>query len=189
MTRFLRLALPLSIITCLLLALGYWNIRPETFFDDRQATGSLEPEIDFFADNAISVQYQADGSVQYDLHAPRLEHLRESDVSLLTRPDLKLYNSDGLPWQVSSERAQVSSNGERVDLIGQVRIHRDDRLRPTTLSSSYMTLYPEREYAETHVPVHIESGNSVTTARGLQAYLKEGRMLLKSTVRGQHEIR
>ena len=52
-----------------------------------------------------------------------------------------------------------------------------------------MTVLPEKDYAETRQPVRIVAANGVTTATGMKAYLNEGRMLLLSNVRGQHELR
>jgi len=52
-----------------------------------------------------------------------------------------------------------------------------------------MTVFPDKQYAQTEQAVRIEAANGVTTANGMKAYLEDGRMLLLSNVRGQHEVR
>jgi lipopolysaccharide export system protein LptC len=65
----------------------------------------------------------------------------------------------------------------------------DSKNRQTLLTTSRMTVFPDKEYAETSQAVKIEGDGGVTTANGMKAYLNEGRMLLLSNVRGQHEAR
>jgi lipopolysaccharide export system protein LptC len=52
-----------------------------------------------------------------------------------------------------------------------------------------LTLFPDRDYAETAQSVRIEDADNVTTAVGMHVYLNDGRLELLSTVRGQHEVR
>jgi lipopolysaccharide export system protein LptC len=52
-----------------------------------------------------------------------------------------------------------------------------------------MTVFPEREYAQTAQAVRIATADGVTTAKGMKAYLNDGKIDLLSNVRGQHEVR
>src|SRR5690606_3438744 len=72
----------------------------------------------------------------------------------------------------------------------QVRVERTDaKGRPTILTTSRMTVWPEKDYAETKQAVRIDAANGVTTATGMKAYPNDGRMHLLSNVRGKHELR
>lgn len=189
MLRKLRNLLPLIIAALLLAAVGYWNIVPHQFLD-QPVTDTEENPIDFFVENARSQQFHADGTLRYEMTSVRLDHLKISDITLLEKPDLLLYRDGELPWHVRSERGEVSSQGTEVELIDNVRTERTDaKGRHTLLTTSRMTVFPEREYAETQQAVRIEAANGVTTGQGMKAYLNEGRMLLLSNVRGQHEVR
>ncbi|MCQ4314077.1 LPS export ABC transporter periplasmic protein LptC [Stutzerimonas sp. VN223-3] len=180
----------LLLIALLLVAVGYWNIRPESFMQEPAAATGEESPIDFYVINSRTVQYQPDGKRNYELSAEKVEHVKASDVSLLTRPDLHSYRGTELPWHVTSERGEVGPQGVEVELIDDVRIERNDaKGRPTIITTSRMTVLPEKDYAETRQPVRIVAANGVTTATGMKAYLNEGRMLLLSNVRGQHELR
>lgn len=180
----------LLLIALLLVAIGYWNIRPESFMQQAPGAQSEASPIDFYVINSRTVQYQPDGKRNYELSAEKVEHIKASDVSLLTRPDLHSYRGAELPWHVTSERGEVGPQGEEVELIDNVRVERNDaKGRPTIVTTSRMTVLPEKDYAETRQPVRIVAANGVTTATGMKAYLNEGRMLLLSNVRGQHELR
>lgn len=186
----LRLPAIFLIIALLLIAVGYWNIRPERFMQEAPATTQEESAIDFYATNVRTIQFQPDGARNYEMTADKVEHIKASDVSLLTRPNLRSYRGSALPWHVTSERGEVGPQGEEVELIDDVRVQRTDTQgRETIITSSRMTVLPDKEYAETSQPVRIVAANGVTTATGMKAYLNEGRMLLLSNVRGQHELR
>ncbi|MET1079200.1 MAG: LPS export ABC transporter periplasmic protein LptC [Pseudomonas sp.] len=189
MLRKLRLGIIFSLCAALLAAAGYWNIRPESFLDKPVAGGS-ENAIDFYVVGANTVQYQANGSLHYEMTAERLEHIKASDVTLMTRPDLLLYRGTALPWHVSSAHGEAGPQGKQVELIDDVRVERTDaKGRPTILTTTRLTVIPDKEYAQTEQAVRIEAANGVTTAQGMKAYLNDGRMLLLSNVRGQHEVR
>lgn len=86
MLQKLRFPLLLGVIAALLVAVGYWNIRPESFMQEPVQATSTEPSIDFYVVNARTVQYQPGGKRHYELRSERMEHIKASDVSLLTRP-------------------------------------------------------------------------------------------------------
>ncbi|MBC9252146.1 LPS export ABC transporter periplasmic protein LptC [Pseudomonas alcaligenes] len=185
----LRNALLAILVAALLAAVGYWNIRPESFMD-KPSVAETEQSIDFYVVNASTVQFQEDGKLQYSMTADKLDHLKASDVTLVQKPDLLLYRGTELPWHVQSERGEVAPQGAQVELIDKVRIARTDaKNRPVVITSSRMTVFPDKEYAQTQQAVRIEAANGVTTAQGMKAYMNDGRINLLSNVRGQHEVR
>lgn len=178
-----------ALIAALLVAVGYWNVRPESFMDKR-ASSEVENAIDFYVIGASTQQFQADGKLHYAMTASKLEHLKASDITLVDSPDLQLYRGTPHPWHVRSEKGEVAPEGKQVELIDKVRIARTDaKGRPTVITSSRMTVFPDEEYAQTQQAVRIEAANGVTTAQGMKAYMNDGKISLLSNVRGQHEVR
>ena len=177
-----------ALIATLVAALGYWNIAPD---GDRQPqSAGSDNAVDFYVIGARTVQFQDDGKLHYRMTADKLEHIRSTDITLVDTPKLDLYRGSELPWKVTSQRAEVSPGGVEVELIDDVRIARTDaKGRPTIITSSRMTVIPDKEYAQTRQAVRIVAANGVTTAQGMKAYLNDGRMILQSNVRGQHEVR
>ncbi len=189
MLRKLLLTLSFGLAALLVAALGYWNLNPESLLEQKPQA-STDNAVDFYVINAKSVEYQIDGKLRYEMTSDKVEHLKDSDKSLVTKPDLLLYRGTEQPWHVKSERGEVSPGGTEVELIDNVRIARtDEKNRPTIITSSRMTVFPDKEFAQTQQAVRIEAANGVTTANGMKAYLKDSRVLLLSNVRGQHEVR
>jgi len=179
----------LGLIAALLVAVGYWNVSPESFLDKPVAQVD-ESAIDYYAVNARSVQFTPEGKLQYEMTADKVEHMKASDVTLVTTPDLHLYRGTQFPWHVQSKRAEVNPDGTEVELIDAVRVARtDERKRDTIITTTRMTVFPQKEYAQTEQAVRIDGAGGTTTGKGMKAYLKEGRMDLLSNVRGQYEAR
>ena len=178
-----------AFVALLVAALGYWNLSPESF-NQQTHSAAAESSIDFYATNTYTVQYQADGKLHYELTTDKVEHVKTSDITLMTSPNMNLFRGTEQPWKIRSERGEVSPGGVEVELIDKVRVERTDaKGRPTILTTSRLTVFPEKEYAQTQQAVRIDAANGVTTAKGMKAYMNDGRMLLLSNVRGQHEAR
>ena len=179
----------LGAIAALLVAVGYWNVSPESFLDQPVAQVD-ESAIDYYAINARSVQYLPDGKLQYEMTSDKVEHLKATEVTLLTKPDLQMYRGTAFPWHVQSERGEVNPDGTEVELIDSVRVSRtDEKNRNLLITTTRMTVFPQKQYAQTDQDVRIDGAGGVTTGKGMKAYLKDGRMNLLSNVRGQYEAR
>ena len=179
----------LGAIAALLVAVGYWNISPESFLEKPVAQVD-ENAIDYYAITAHSVQYLPDGKVQYEMTADKVEHLKASEITLVTTPDLHMYRGTQYPWHVQSVRAEVNPDGSEVELIDKVRVARtDEKQRETIITTTRMTVFPQKQYAQTEQAVRIDGAGGTTTGKGMKAYLKDGRMDLLSNVRGQYEAR
>jgi lipopolysaccharide export system protein LptC len=90
-------------IALLVAALGYWNLSPEGF-NQQPSSAETDNAIDFYATNTYTVQYQADGKLHYDLTADKVEHIKASDITLMTSPNMNLFRGTELPWKIRSER-------------------------------------------------------------------------------------
>ncbi|MCU7649174.1 LPS export ABC transporter periplasmic protein LptC [Pseudomonas piscis] len=189
LSKKIRNILIFGTIALLFAAVGYWNISPERFLD-KPVVQVDESAIDYFVINAHSVQYLPDGKLQYEMTSDKVEHIKASEVTLLTKPDLQMYRGTAYPWHVQSERGEVNPDGTEVELIDSVRVARtDERNRNLLITTSRMTVFPQKQYAQTEQAVRIDGADGVTTAKGMKAYLKDGRMNLLSNVRGQYEAR
>ena len=189
LSKKIRQIVLFTVIAPLFAAAGYWNIRPERFLN-APTLAVDENAIDYYATNAHSRQFLPDGKLQYDMTSEKLEHLKASEVTQMTQPKMQLYRGTADPWNVQSERGEVNPDGTEVELIDSVRIARtDEKNRTTIITSTRMTVFPQKEYAQTERDVRIDGAGGVTTGKGMKAYLKDGRMDLLSNVRGQYESR
>ncbi|MFN3579446.1 MAG: LPS export ABC transporter periplasmic protein LptC [Pseudomonas sp.] len=189
MPRYLRTGLLLLLIVVLALAVGYFNIRPASFDNTLRISDPEQP--DFYMEGTQIRLLNAQGTPVYELTSARATHQRSDDSTLLDKPSLTFYReNDNEPWLLEAENGVVSEGGDRVELTENVLLLRQDPTQPTTrMTTQALTLFPDRDYAETAQSVRIEAANSVTTAVGMQVFLNDGRLELLSTVRGQHEVR
>ena len=189
LNKKIRNILVFGCIGAIFAAVGYWNISPERFLDKPIAHVD-ESEIDYYATNAHSVQFLPDGRLQYEMTSDKVEHLKASEVTLLTNPDLNMFRGTEFPWHIQSEKGEVNPDGTQVELIDSVRITRfDEKNRRTLITTTRMTVLPQQQYAQTEQPVRIDGAGGVSTGTGMKAYLKESRIHLLSNVRGQYEAR
>ncbi|MFU2327194.1 LPS export ABC transporter periplasmic protein LptC [Pseudomonas sp. NFX98] len=189
LSKKIRNILMFSCIAAIFAAVGYWNISPERFLD-KPVVQVDNSEIDYYATNAHSVQYLPDGRLQYEMTSDKVEHLKASEVTLLTNPDLNMFRGTEFPWHVQSEKGEVNPDGTQVELIDSVRITRfDEKNRRTLITTTRMTVFPQQQYAQTERDVRIDGAGGVSTGKGMKAYLKESRIHLLSNVRGQYEAR
>ncbi len=189
LSKKIRNILVFGCITAIFAAVGYWNISPERFLDKPVAQVD-DSAIDYYAINAHSVQYLPDGKLQYEMTSDKVEHVKATEVTLLTNPDLNMFRGTQFPWHVQSEKGEVNPDGTQVELIDSVRITRfDEKNRRTLITTTRMTVFPQQQYAQTEQPVRIDGAGGVSTGKGMKAYLKESRIHLLSNVRGQYEAR
>lgn len=116
MPKTLRQKLLLALIALLLIVAGYyWNVGLELFNEQPTRPGQ-DNTIDYYAENAHSLQYQEDGSLDYEMTAVKLEHQKATDITFVTTPDLLLFRGNVQPWHIQSARAEVGPKGKEVEL-------------------------------------------------------------------------
>ncbi len=156
MPKTLRQKLLLALIALLLIVAGYyWNVGLELFNEQPTRPGQ-DNTIDYYAENAHSLQYQEDGSLDYEMTAVKLEHQKATDITFVTTPDLLLFRGNVQPWHIQSARAEVGPKGKEVELIDDVRVARTDaKGQPSILTTTRLTVFPDKNYAQTEQAVKI----------------------------------
>ena len=125
LSKKFRKFLVFGCIAAIFAAVGYWNISPERFLDKPVAKVD-ETAIDYYATNTHSVQYLPDGKLQYEMTSDKVEHLKATEVTLVTNPDLNMFRGTEFPWHVQSERGEVNPgrHPSRTDRLGTHHPHR-----------------------------------------------------------------
>lgn len=156
------------------------SIRDSTFVDENV------PRL--YADNFQLVHTNQQGTRNYTLTAPRLVQLPGQEGTQVQQPAMDIFEQGDLPvWLLRAETGWVSADNEIIQLetVTFTRPATSGKY-PMILTTSKLTLYPKRDFAETAEPVRMDSPNSQITATGLKAYLDEDRLELLSEVRGHH---
>ncbi|OGT31445.1 MAG: LPS export ABC transporter periplasmic protein LptC [Gammaproteobacteria bacterium RIFCSPHIGHO2_12_FULL_35_23] len=132
---------------------------------------------DWYMTEVTSTTYNSQGLVKGILLSPKVTHHPLTNTIELTRPNLTLYDSDRVPWHITSLNGRIyQSQANKVHLWNNVIIqqmpgpHSDS----TTISTNKLTYYPKTSFAHTNQPVTITQSNSEMQSVGIDADLKKG---------------
>jgi len=151
--------------------------------DSARARGTPDVRME----RAVMRQFGTDGTLDFTLESPEIRFFRDEGRAEMTQPDLTLYDRHRTAWEVSA--ASGSLLGEVVGGSGEAEVHlQDDVLlqplegpRRGRLTTQALTLYPDRQYAATALPVIIDGEGGRTAAAGLEGDLQGGVLKLFSS--------
>ncbi|MCK4743048.1 MAG: LPS export ABC transporter periplasmic protein LptC [Sulfuriflexus sp.] len=144
---------------------------------------------DYFMEDFTITSMNEKGLPRSILVSAKMLHYPDDDSTELDKPFMTMIGEIGKPWKIKADRGWVSSNNELVLLSGNVRI---DRLsgpnnRPVKLFTDKLRIHPESDFAETDRPVTMLSNKRRTTAIGMRAYIREGKLQLLDNVRVSYD--
>jgi lipopolysaccharide export system protein LptC len=157
-----------------------------------RATGpgsvTVEPEDvglpDVRMEGAQLRQFDGDGQLRYALVSSDIRFFQSEGRAELTAPDLTLYEADRTAWQARAERGTLlgltpgDNREDEVQLRDEVLLQPLEGLERIRLTTSALTLYPDRQYAATDQAVIIDSEVGRTTAARLEGDLQGGLLKL-----------
>ena len=144
-------------------------------------------EPDFYMLNATVNQFDPEGELQHRIAANRFTHFPLTDVTTMTFPALALgRRRDSDPWEITSSKGRILPSSdyreEVVELWNNVLASQSgNESEFVTIETNSLTVYPERDYAETDQPVFIKNQSGQTTAAAMKAFLNIGKFIFYST--------
>lgn len=144
---------------------------------------------DFYMEDFTTLTMDERGAPHRELRAERLEHFPDTRTKELRAPHFVLRGGPQPPWEVRSERAWISPDGDEVLLQGSVRAWRQgpDGVPLVELRSREIRVLPESSYAEGAEPVVIRTPSSETRGVGMRLFLEEERLELLSKVTTRYD--
>lgn len=180
---------PISVLS-VLTGLSFWLMQA-TALPDARNDGKERHDPDYIITGMEIRKLNKNGDLQYVLVANEARHYPDDDSTSIAAPHLTYLNPKKPRLFLSAERAQLSTDGEIVQLDGDVRIKRDpSTARPALFG--YMpdlTVNTEEETAVTHSPVQFTQGASRLQGIGMRLDNKTQTFNLQSQVTGQFESR
>jgi len=146
---------------------------------------------DYFLDNFNATVMNDSGKPRYKLKGKRLDHYPDDKSVAIQQLTMDLYR-DKLPeWKVTAVQGLVYDKAQRIELLGKVTMHRPPTPEEAeiTLLTEDVTIFPQREYAETDAAVTITSGRNEMQAVGMRLNLSDGRLELLSETKGKYVIK
>ena len=131
--------------------------------------------------------FDQNGQIKYTLSSPHLFHYPHNNETLLSAPEIQLYEQNTPPWKVIAKRGNISENDEII-LSGDVKItgYTKGENELVTVKTNALTLYTDAKRAETKEQVNIYSEQGQLSGTGLKADMISSTMYLSSQVKGSH---
>jgi lipopolysaccharide export system protein LptC len=137
--------------------------------------------------NATISQFDPEGELQHRIAANRFTHFPLTDLTTMKSPALALGRTrDSDPWKITSSEGRILPSSEYreeiVELWSNVLASQlSNGSAFVNIQTNSLTVYPERDYAETDEPVFIDNQSGRTTAAGMKAFLDTGKFMFYST--------
>ncbi len=143
---------------------------------------------DTFMTDIHAIQIDQMGKVHTTLTGSTATHYEQDNTTLFEKPYYITKSKQGPPWHISGDHGKAINGMDSILLWDNVRIYQPAGLnsRNLTLTTSRLTYYPARSYAETDQPVTLKQPGNITQGIGLQADLKTGFIKLLSHSSGQY---
>lgn len=185
MTRRAR-AFPAA--AAIILALLGWWLFGERGMEPDQAPEEAAGGPDFYFSGFTLRATDASGAWDYQLESPRVLHFADDDRWELTTPEMEAYMAEGAPWYGQSEHGVAWPDQDLVELQGPVALRRPGTPanRPMEVDTADVSLYPERDYAETAAPTEVRQGQAMMRGVGAKAWMAEDRIEFLSEVEGRY---
>jgi len=180
---------PITVLT-VLAGLSFWLMRA-TALPDNRTDGKDRHDPDYIITGMEIRKLTKSGDLQYILQATEARHYPDDDSTDIATPHLTYLNASKPNLYLSSETAQISADGEIVQLDGDVRIKRDPTPDRMALFG-YMpdlTINTEAETGHTKSPVRFTQGASRLSGVGMDLDNRTQTYHLRSQARGEFESR
>ena len=146
------------------------------------------PQPDAVMENVISTMLNKQGKPKLKIVTNKLIHYSERDITQFTSPLITLYRQSPKPWYISARYAEARGGIDQVDFSGHVVIRHVITLNnpATIIKTATLTVYPNKQTAETNDPITLAQPNTLIKAVGMFADMNSGDIRLLSQARGEY---
>jgi len=152
--------------------------------------GSSRHDPDYIVSNFVTTHTDINGDLHYKLAAVEMKHFPDDDTTDLQRPRYTQFTI-GKPYtQVEGLRGYVSGNGEKVEIVDNVKVTRQAFAEKgeMTVETDYLNILPNEELVRTESPVVIrQAPKTVIYATGMIYEKKLRTVTLLHKVRAHYE--
>ena len=168
--------------------------------NESDAANAPSPDPGYAARDAQLIETGYDGRERYRLDARVIRQKTEAGIieleDLAMNYHIEAQEGPGKPapaatasadvWHLTSDHGEVRSNGDDVQLNGNVRVTgpAPGTGEPLSLTTDSMRINTPTQFIETKAPVKLRWSGHELNARGMEADLKAGTLRLESDVNG-----
>ncbi len=169
--------------------ISYW-VQVSVENESEKRGNKLSNSPDYFLTNFKTTQTESNGSIHFILSANEMTHYPQDDTTRLKKPLFIRYQNNVPSSQIEGGIGLVSSDGEEVQIIDNVKVARlETETKPKMeLFTDQLTILPNKDKAFTKRPVRItQDPKTVVNAIGMNYDKKNGIMTLLGKVRVHYE--
>lgn len=191
----LKTSLYIALVVSILSAYVYFADAPEKILGTTAAINSEQEDIAPYAvaRDTSTRHYTADGLLNYEFKASRLEHFRETVLvsknvfTVASEPRLVFFQQDE-PWHIQAKSGRISEKGQQILLWDGVQVkHVSEDGAVTLMETEELVIQPNKKLVNTEEAVKITSPFGVMEAVGMSGDLNTQKIQLLSKVRGHHD--
>ena len=143
---------------------------------------------DAFMENVTATIMNKQGLPSLKVATPKMVHYFNNDITDILKPYVTIYRNTPQPWTINSDYAVATEGTTQIDFQNNVVIHHPaDTSNPvTTLQTTALTVFPDKQIASTDQPVVIQQPDTIVHGIGMLANLNDGTVRLLKEAEGQY---
>jgi lipopolysaccharide export system protein LptC len=143
---------------------------------------------DAYMEDIVALTLDKEGKPKMKLITPKMVHYPENDTSLITSPQLTVYQKSPDPWFITANHAKAMQGVDLVHFWENVIIHQPagEDHPATYIKTSSLTVYPNKKLAQTVDLITLNQPNLRVFSKGMQANMDTGNIKLLSETRGEY---
>ena len=143
---------------------------------------------DSFLNHVDIINYDETGKPKNNIIADKILHYPGDVDSKIIKPNISLFRKQGSPILITADNGFTNQQGTRIILTGHVVISRERSQYNQffQLKSPTLTIWPNKEYAETDKAVMMTTEGTIVNAIGMKAFIDKEHYLLLSNVKSKH---
>ena len=159
-----------------------WTHRNPT-----QALAAVNNRPDYVLRDFELTALDSEGKESFTLRAPTLERRPNDETMLLTTPAFQVPDGTGKYWDIRAKTGWVSADQSEIRLTGDVKANSPaDDLRPITLNTERLDVFPDLSRASTDAVVTIVQPGSILRGRGFAVSTTTKRYEFRSEVKSRY---
>lgn len=181
----------LALLVAMYAGRGLLQERRSQVTQEQQTSAAIT--YDAFSSGISTVLYDIEGNIEYTLEAQEQIHYLDNTTHL-SNPYVRLYQGSGARWNIVARSGRIfaadqSDRINRLDLSDEVELFQNDDAGNTmTLSTSFLSLFPNTETMQTDREVLMTTNTLRQTAIGMHADLQQDTLTFLTQVKGRYEV-
>lgn len=162
-----------------------WLLR-QTELQSLQAEQPKTHVPDYYFTDATVTSLDQTGRPASELVSPRIIHHPDDDSVESFQPKMRYFTKNGPPWYAVADHGMEPTGGNLVYLDGNVVMTHPDQGDgpPLVVNTEHLKVDLTTNIASTDDPVAIHKGSSQTHGIGMDGYMQDNRMVLRTKVTG-----